>query len=188
MLPICSTVCKMVPEEKRKTTPTVLKVIDLTKLPAAKLRQIKDWLVATVASYAEKRDFYELNDRYVVSDDGTRLTVAPDFLDSLVPGNHNHIKVGLTVSWNPSSRLCAVQLHITHLLRKLHDSTQQNLTRTDDGDQTDNTLIALSVLSCVSCRLSPALQGILLTLVLACLSCSASSCLTAPVMSHPWGT
>ena len=48
MLPVCSTVCKMVPEGKRKTTSTVLKVNDLAKLPAAKLRQIRDWLVATV--------------------------------------------------------------------------------------------------------------------------------------------
>ncbi|KAA6428842.1 MAG: U-box domain-containing protein [Trebouxia sp. A1-2] len=88
MVPICSTVCEMIPEGKRKTTPAVLNVHDLTKLPAAKLRQMRDWLVATVKSYAENRGFYALNDRYVVSDDRTRLSVAPDFLASLVPGHH----------------------------------------------------------------------------------------------------
>ncbi|DBA96197.1 TPA: hypothetical protein ACH3X3_002397 [Trebouxia sp. C0006] len=122
MLPICSTVCKMVPEGKRKTTPTVLKVIDLTKLPAAKLRQIKDWLVATVASYAEKRDFYELNDRYVVSDDGTRLTVAPDFLDSLVPGNHNHIKAQSSAARNTAHACLGVsELFRQFLFDSAHD-------------------------------------------------------------------
>lgn len=101
MVPICSTVCEMIPEGKRKTTPAVLNVHDLTKLPAAKLRQMRDWLVATVKSYAENRGFYALNDRYVVSDDRTRLSVAPDFLASLVPGHH--IKVGLAVSCNLAS-------------------------------------------------------------------------------------
>ncbi len=96
MLPVCSTVCKMVPEGKRKTTPAVLKVNDLTKLPAAKLRQIRDWLVATVESYAEKRDFHAVHNRYVVSDDCTRLSVAPDFVAFLALGHH--IKVCLTVS------------------------------------------------------------------------------------------
>ena len=96
MLPVCSTVCKMVPEGKRKTTPTVLKVNDLAKLPAAKLRQIRDWLVATVESYAGKRDFHAVHNRYVVSSDRTKLLLAPDFVAYLALGNH--IKVWLTVS------------------------------------------------------------------------------------------
>ncbi len=94
MLPVCSTVCKMVPEGKRKTTPTVLKVNDLAKLPAAKLRQIRAWLVATVESYAGKRDFHAVHNRYVVS--GSQLLLAPDFVAYLALGNH--IKVWLTVS------------------------------------------------------------------------------------------
>lgn len=96
MLPICSTVYKMVPEGKRKTTFAVLKVNDLTKLPAAKLRQIRDWLVATVITYAEPSDLYAVHNRYVVSDDRTKLSVAPEFVAFLALGDH--IKVWSTVS------------------------------------------------------------------------------------------
>ena len=96
MLPVCSTVCKMVPEGKRRTTPAVLNVNDLAKLPAAKLRQIRDWLVATVKSYAEIRDLDAVHNRYVVSSDRTKLSMAPDFVAFNALSHHN--KVCLTVS------------------------------------------------------------------------------------------
>ncbi|KAL0039198.1 hypothetical protein WJX77_011157 [Trebouxia sp. C0004] len=88
MLPVCSTVCKMVPEGKRKTTPAVLKVNDLAKLPAAQLRQIRDCLVATVKIYADKTDLDAVHNRYVVSNDRTKLLLAPDFAAFLALGDH----------------------------------------------------------------------------------------------------
>ena len=71
----------MLPEARRKTTPSILNVNDLTKLPASTVQQIQAWLTERINGYAAHREeLATAKDRFVVSEDGTQLRVTAMYL------------------------------------------------------------------------------------------------------------
>lgn len=71
----------MLPEAKRKTTPNILNVNDLTKLPASTVQQIQAWLTERINGYAAHcKELSTAKDRFAVSEDGTQLRVTAKYL------------------------------------------------------------------------------------------------------------
>lgn len=111
LFPICSTVCKLVTEGRRKTTHNMLTVADLAKLPVSKLTQIREWLVHYLG--------LKVMDRFMLSPDQTRLqpTVACEtsmrmaFLDDLSPEPQQQVWSSLSTCTSARELLVASVQH-----------------------------------------------------------------------------
>ena len=79
LFPICSIVCDLVPESRRKTTKHVLSVADLAKLPASKLKQIYKWMI----QHVHIQDM----DHLMLSLDQTHLQMTPAWQSRLESAN-----------------------------------------------------------------------------------------------------
>ena len=90
LFPICSTVCDLVPESRRKTTQNMLTVADLAKLPTSKLHQIYTWIIQHI--------HIQEMDHLMLSPDQTHLQMAPAWRTRLQSANE--------FAWNPQNQVC----------------------------------------------------------------------------------
>lgn len=89
LFPICSMVCDLVPESRRKTTRNMLTVADLAKLPASKLHQIHTWIIQHIR--------IQEVDHLMLSPDHTHLQMTPSWQARLESAND--------FAWNPQNQV-----------------------------------------------------------------------------------
>ena len=89
LFPICSMVCDLVPESRRKTTGNMLSVADLAKLPASKLNQIYTWIIQHI--------HIQEMDHLMLSPDQTHLQMTPSWQARLESANE--------FAWNPQNQV-----------------------------------------------------------------------------------
>ena len=89
LLPICSAVCDLVPDSRRKTTQNLLTVADLGKLPSGKLHQIYAWIIQHV--------HIQEMDHLMLSPDQTHLQMTPAWRTRLESANE--------FAWNPQNQV-----------------------------------------------------------------------------------
>ena len=115
LFPVCSTVCGMLPEGRRKTTHNVFCVNDLTKLPAHTVAQMQDWLAERVEIYASKTGSLETErDRFTIADDCKELHVAKRYLESLQLADQIQVCLSMCNITSAHECTCLCVLQVRH--------------------------------------------------------------------------